>query len=89
MQNELEALANPAILRFGAPAELDALDKAKRLFDEIQAVDAAPTPAQQTAVSDLQRDTNAVTERWKAIPPQVATLNAQLASANLEPLKVP
>lgn len=89
LQNKLEALANPAALRFGAPSELDALDKVKRLFDAIQAVDAAPTMAQQTAVTDLQRDMSVVTERWKAIPPEVEALTAQLRSAGLEPLKFP
>jgi hypothetical protein len=30
-----------------------------------------------------------VTERWKAIPPEVETLNSQLRAAGLEPLKAP
>jgi len=89
LQRQLETLANPVALRFGNPPELDALDKAKKLFETIQAVDAAPTMAQQTAVTDLERDMSVATERWKAIPPEVATLNTQLASAGLEPLKFP
>ena len=87
LRNKLETFANPAAVRSGAALELDALDKVKRLFDDLQAVDAAPTRSQQTAVNELQQNTIAVMERWKAIAPEVATLNAQLASAGLEPLK--
>jgi peptidoglycan hydrolase CwlO-like protein len=89
LRKKLETFANPADVRSGAPWELDALDKVKRLFDDLQAVDAAPTPSQQAAVADLQRDTTAVTERWKSIASEIATLNAQLRSAGLEPLKLP
>ena len=89
LQTKLETLANPVALRFGNPPEFDVLDKLKHLFDTIQSVDAAPTPAQEKAVTDLQRDTTVATERWKEFPPLVSTLNAQLSAANLEPLKVP
>jgi hypothetical protein len=89
LQTKFEALANPVALRFGAPPELDALDKVKQLFDAIQSVDAAPTPAQENAVTELQRATIVATKRWREIPPEVVRLNAQLAAANLEPLKIP
>ena len=89
LQKKLETFANPADVRSGDPLELDALNKVKKLFGDLQDVDAAPTPSQQAAVTELQRNATAVMERWKAMPQEVATLNAQLASAGLEPLKFP
>lgn len=89
LQKKLETFANPAAIRSGDPPELDALNKVEKLFNDLQDVDAAPTPSQQTAVTELQHDATAVTERWKAVAPEVANLNAQLASAGLDPLKFP
>ncbi len=89
LQKKLETFANPAGVRSGDPLELEALNKVEKLFGDLQEVDAAPTPSQQTAVTELQHDASAVTEHWKGIAPEVATLNAQFASAGLEPLKFP
>jgi hypothetical protein len=67
---------------------LDALKRVEKLFRDLQGVDAAPTPSQEAAVADLQKDATAAMERWKAIAPEVATLNAQLASAGFEQIKL-
>ena len=86
---KLETLANPPDVRSGDLLELDVLNKVEKLFGELQKVDAAPTPAQQAAMAGLQEGAAAVLERWRAIAPEVAALNAQLASAGLEPIKFP
>jgi len=52
-------------------------------------VDAGPTPQQEIALGDLQRDAQSVLERWKSVPPEVATLNSQLKSDGVEPIKFP
>ena len=85
---KLETLANPATVRAGGMLQLDALEKARKLFAELQQVDAAPTPVQQAAVENLQLVTPEVAERWRGIPPEVAALNAQLASAGIEEIKL-
>jgi hypothetical protein len=89
LRKELEAFANPAAVRDGGTLELDARQKVKKLFDDVQQVDAAPTPAQQSAIGTMQRITQEVAARWKTIPPKVEALNAQLASAGLERIKLP
>ena len=89
LHKKLETFASPAAVRSGAALELEALDKVVRLFGDLQDVDAAPTPAQQAAMTALQKDARGVVERWKAIAPEVATLNAGLASAGLEAIKFP
>ncbi len=55
LRKKLEAFANPAAVCSGGNLELDALNKVKKLFGDLQQVDAAPTPQQQAAVADLQR----------------------------------
>ena len=89
LHKKLEAFANPAAVRSGDSLKLDALAKVEKLFGDLQDVDAAPTPAQQAAVDELQKNSPGVMERWNAIAPEVATLNAGLASAGLEPIKFP
>ena len=86
LRKKLESFANPAAVHSGGNRELDALNKVKKLFGDLQQVDAAPTPQQQAAVSDLQRAAPAVIKQWKAMPQEVAALNAQLEAAGLQPL---
>jgi hypothetical protein len=76
-------------VRDGRTLELDALQKVKKLFSDLQQVDTAPTPVQQSAVRILQRITPEVVARWKTIRPEVEALNAQLASAGIEQIKLP
>jgi hypothetical protein len=68
LRKKMEEFADPAAIRAGQPPELDVLSKVKKLFGDLQAVDAAPTPQQEAAVSSLQRDTQSVTEKWRALP---------------------
>ncbi len=89
LHKSLEAFANPATVRAGGILNFDLLQKVKKLFVDLQQVDAAPTPAQQSAVGNLQDATPEVVARWKAIPPEVERLNAELATAGLEPIKLP
>jgi hypothetical protein len=89
LQKKLQMFANPATVRSSDPLELDVLNKIEKLFGDLQDVDAAPTPSQHATVTGLQQDATVVVERWKAIAPEVATLNAQLASAGLEQIKFP
>jgi photosystem II stability/assembly factor-like uncharacterized protein len=89
LRKELEEFANPATVRDGRTLELDALQKVKKLFSDLQQVDTAPTPVQQSAVRILQRITPEVVARWKTIRPEVEALNAQLASAGIEQIKLP
>jgi len=89
LRQRLEAFADPSAVRSGNSLKLDALARVEKLFGDLQGVDAAPTPAQQAAVSELQKNSRGVMERWNAIASQVATLNAGLAAAGLEQIKFP
>ncbi len=86
LRKKLEALADPVAVRSGGTLELDALNKVKKLFGDLQQVDAAPTPQQEAAVADLQRTVQAVIKQWKAMPQEVAGLNAQLEASGLRQL---
>ena len=88
LRQKLEAFANPATVRDGGTLELDALQKVKKLFGDLQQVDAAPTPAQQSAAGTLEPVTQEVAARWKTIPAEVEALNAQLAAAGIEQIKL-
>ena len=89
LRKELEKFADPTAVRAGSPLELDVLSKVKKLFSDLQNVDAAPTPQQQVAVPGLQRDAQSASERWRALPQEVADLNRQLETAGLEKIKFP
>ena len=89
LRQKLEGFASPADVRSGNPLQLDVLGRVKKLFSDLQDVDAAPTLAQQTAAIELARNATAVIEDWQSVAPEVATLNAQLASAGLEPIRSP
>jgi len=88
LRKKLEEFANPSAVRSGEPIELDVLKKVEKLFDDLQEVDAGPTPQQEIALGDLKRDARSVLERWRAMPEKVAAVNAQLQAAGLEPIKV-
>jgi hypothetical protein len=86
LRKKLEEFANPSAVRSGESLELDVLNKVKELFGDLQEVDAAPTPQQEIALGNLQRDARSVLERWKTIPKEVAAVNARLEAAGLQPL---
>jgi len=89
LRKKLEEFANPDAVRSGDTLELDVLNKVKKLFNDFQDVDAAPTPQQEIAVGDLHREAQSVMERWRSVPPQVTAVNSQLQAAGVEPIKFP
>jgi hypothetical protein len=88
LHTKLEPFANPARMRAGEPLAFDLLDKVKKLFDDLQQVDAAPTAQQMTAVSDLERATQTAIKNWETIPSELAALNGRLTAAGLAPIKL-
>ena len=56
LRKKLEEFANPSAVRSDESLELDVLKKVEKLFDDLQEVDAGPTPQQEIALGDLQRD---------------------------------
>ncbi len=89
LSRKLEGFANPENVRASAPLKFDVLSKVERLFNELQAVDAAPTPQAQAAVVDLQHEARSAVERWRAVLADVAALNLQLEAAGVEKIKFP
>jgi hypothetical protein len=89
LTKKLQEFADPARVRTGQPLELDVLSKVQSLFGDLQEVDAAPTSQIEASAVDLQGQAKTVIERWRAIPQEVAALNAALESAGLEKLKSP
>ncbi|MEO5753095.1 MAG: hypothetical protein ABIR38_00115, partial [Chthoniobacterales bacterium] len=86
---QLEAFANPANVRAGDALGIEVLSKVEKLLRDLQDGDAAPTPAQEAALSDLQRDTKGALEQWRSLQPEVADLNSELQAAGIEAIKVP
>ena len=86
LRTKLEEFADPAAVRADEPLTLDLLKKVEKLFADLQEVDAGPTPQQEIALGNLQRDTRSMLERWQAIPGEVAAVNARLEASGLKPL---
>ena len=75
--------------RPGAPPSLFVLQSAVRLFDEIQAADAASTAPVKAAVANLQTKIAPTMELWKQLHDvDVPALNEQLRSAGLPEIKI-
>src|SRR5437764_2391648 len=89
LNKKLQEFADPARVRAGQSLELDVLSKVKKLFGDLQEADAAPTAATEAAAITIQRDAKSVVERWRAMPQEVASLNAALAAAGIENIKAP
>ncbi len=85
---KLESFASPAEVREKS-LQFDVLDKVRRLFSDVQRVDAAPTSQQKIALADLEKSGAKALEEWREIPREVATLNRALQAAQLEPIKFP
>jgi hypothetical protein len=72
----------------GAPPSLFVLESTKRLFNEIQDVDAAPTAAVKAAVADLRTKLAAVMQAWrKLLDVDLPALNQQLKQAGFPEIK--
>ena len=89
LRKKLEAFANPASVRADGPLQFDLLDKVKKLFTDLQQVDAAPTSQQASTVGELEVRSQTVIKNWETIPSEVSALNAQLTAAGLVPIKFP
>jgi photosystem II stability/assembly factor-like uncharacterized protein len=86
LRRKLEPFANPATLRDRERLEFDLLEKVKKLFNDLQQADTAPTAQQLSALDELERATQTAIKSWETIPPAVASLNAQLTAAGLPPI---
>ena len=89
LNKKLQEFADPARVRAGQSLELDVLSRVKKLFGDLQEADSAPTAATEAAAITIQRDAKSVVERWRAMPQEVASLNAALAAAGIEKIKAP
>ena len=69
-----------------AQLSLSALDSARRLFDEIQRADAAPTKRVKAAVNAIRALAASTTESWKQIMSQdLPALDRELQKSGLHP----
>ena len=75
--------------RPGAPPSLFVLQSAVRLFEEVQAADAAPTAPVRAAVVDLQTRIAPTMDLWKQLlDVDLPTLNGQLRNAGVPEIKI-
>ncbi|MEY2496989.1 MAG: hypothetical protein QOD12_545, partial [Verrucomicrobiota bacterium] len=74
----------PANARPSAPITLELLSQLENVFDAVQHVDAAPTPALNAAGADIQGRAKEVMERWQAfVSQEIPALNRDLEAAGL------
>lgn len=92
---KLEGFANtlmkfgPPHPRPGAPPSLFVLQSVARLFDEIQAADAAPTASVKAAAADLQAKLAPTLESWRQLHDvDLPALNEQLKAAGFAEIKI-
>jgi len=87
LNNKLKELGSPNP-RPDAPPALHALDSAKKLFGEIQGVDAPPTDRVKAAVGEVRIQAASLMERWKKIVSQdLPALDRELEASGLPPIK--
>jgi hypothetical protein len=80
----LRDLAGVKPARIGAPIELELLEHLKALFNDIERVDAAPTPVLRSAVDNIDRAAPRVVEQWQTIETHdLPALNKELEAAGL------
>jgi hypothetical protein len=89
LSRKMQEFADPARVRAEQPLELDVLSKVEGLFGDLQKTDAAPTTQAEAAAIGLHSDAQRVMEQWRAIPQEVASLNAALEAAGIEKVKFP
>jgi photosystem II stability/assembly factor-like uncharacterized protein len=89
LNKKLQELTGTASRRPGTPPNLVVLARLQTLFNVIQDVDRAPTAQVAAAVAELQRESNSLRERWRAIESQdIPALNQQLQAAGLPKVEV-
>jgi photosystem II stability/assembly factor-like uncharacterized protein len=75
--------------RPGAQPSLFALNSARRLFEELQSTDAAPTDSVRAAVNEVRSLSASAAESWKKITSQdIPALDHELKTSGLQPLKL-
>jgi hypothetical protein len=89
LEKKLQEFGDPAPARPGQRLQFDVLVKVEQIFGDLQEVDAPPIPRVDAAALSLLRDAKTATERWRAIPQEVAALNAALEAAGVEKIKFP
>lgn len=88
VDKKLHELAGPPSRRANGTLSLELLEKLGMLFGAMQKVDAAPTPAIQAAVADLQRESPSIIQRWQAIEAEdLPALNRQLDAAGISKIE--
>jgi len=89
LNKKVQELTGTASRRPGAPPNLVVLARLQTLFNVIQDVDVAPTAQVAAAVMEIQRESNSLIERWRAIEAQdIPTLNKELQAAGLPKVEV-
>ena len=89
LKKKLQEIAGPPSRRERATLSLELLEKLGTLFGTIQEFDAAPTPVVRTAVADLQRESQSIIQRWRAIEEQdLPALNQQLEAAGFGKIEI-
>jgi hypothetical protein len=89
LNKKLQELTGAASRRPGTPPNLVVLARLQTLFNVIQEVDVAPTAQVATAVADIQRESNSLLERWRAIEAQdIPALNKELQAAGIPKVAV-
>jgi photosystem II stability/assembly factor-like uncharacterized protein len=89
LNKKLQELTGSANRRPGTPPNLVVLARLQTLFNVIQDVDRAPTAQVATAALALQRESNSLLERWRAIESQdIPALNKELQAAGLPKVEV-
>ena len=74
--------------RPGAPPSLFVLESTTRLFNEIEAADAAPTAAVKNATADIQSHVGPAMETWrKLLDVDLPALNQELKQAGFDEIK--
>ena len=89
MLKKLQELAGPPRPRASSKLSLELLEKLQTLFRRLQEIDTAPTPVIRAAVSDVQRESQSVIERWRVLETQdVPALNRQLEAAGFKKIEI-